>query len=97
VVRVFPVWPAARDASFRRLRAKGAFLLSATLKGGHVAAELTSEKGSAATVAGAWTKPAVQEIDVGGAVVGPVSATNSNGVVKFATLAGHSYRITDGP
>jgi hypothetical protein len=48
-------------------------------------------------VAGAWTKPAVQEIDVGGAVVGPVSATNSNGVVKFATLAGHSYRITDGP
>jgi hypothetical protein len=89
--------PADERARVSRLRAKGAFVVSDAIRGGHVTAQLTSEKGSGAAVTGGWTKPAVQEIDGNGAVVGPVSFTNTGGLVKFATTIGHTYRISEAP
>lgn len=46
VLRFFPNWNLSHDASFGTLRADGAFLVSAELKGGVFKAEILSEKGS---------------------------------------------------
>ena len=55
VLRLFPVWPKDRDASFGNLRAYGAFLVSSTFRSGRVH-ELTilSEKGRDCTLANPW-------------------------------------------
>jgi hypothetical protein len=55
VLRFFPAWPTDKDASFNRLRAYGAFLVSAQLKGGVVSGvRITSEKGRDCTMANPW-------------------------------------------
>lgn len=46
-IRLFPNWPAGKDAEFHNLRAAGAFLVSATLENGKVSGiRITSEAGS---------------------------------------------------
>ena len=47
VLRFFPVWPRDKDAQFTRLRARGAFLVTARLKNGVVeGVTITSTKGT---------------------------------------------------
>jgi len=46
---------------------------------------------------GLWKKAQVQEIDQTGAVLGPVPSTSTGGLIKFATTAGHTYRISEAP
>lgn len=50
ILRLFPDWNRTRDASFVRLRADGAFLVSAELQNGSIHAEVFSEKGEPLTV-----------------------------------------------
>jgi hypothetical protein len=46
-IRLFPNWPADKDAEFHNLRAAGAFLVSASLENGKVTRiEITSEAGA---------------------------------------------------
>ena len=45
IIRLFPCWNRDDDASFRYLRAYGAFLVSAKIKNGVISAEILSEKG----------------------------------------------------
>lgn len=55
VVRIFPVWPRDKDASFYRLRAYGAFLVSAMLEQNYVKViRVESEKGMELTIALPW-------------------------------------------
>jgi hypothetical protein len=55
VLRVFPDWPLDRDASFRTLRAKGAFLVSSQLRGKRVRSiEIASEAGGTLMIASPW-------------------------------------------
>lgn len=55
VVRVFPVWPKDKDASFSTLRVHRAFLISSELKDGPVQfLEITSEKGRDCTIVNPW-------------------------------------------
>ncbi|MEI7899490.1 MAG: glycoside hydrolase family 95-like protein [bacterium] len=55
VLRLFPVWPKEKDARFANLRAWGAFLVSAELKGGKVRyVDITSEQGRTCTVLNPW-------------------------------------------
>ncbi len=55
VLRLFPVWPPDRDAHFGNLRAVGAFLVSAELKGGKVGpVKIVSEQGRDCTVVNPW-------------------------------------------
>jgi hypothetical protein len=96
-VRVFPVWSTAKDAYFKRLRAKGAFLVSSQMTGGQVTyVDVTSEKGSTLTFQSPWSAgtPTVAEIGAGGAVLGPAPFTASGGVITVPTAAGHTYRIS---
>lgn len=61
VLRVFPDWPLDNDASFVRLRAKGAFLVSSSLAGGRVAdIYIVSEKGGPLTVKSPWSDGSVR-------------------------------------
>lgn len=56
VLRFFPCWPRDQDARFGSLRAVGAFLVSAELKGGVVTGvKIVSEKGRDCTVLNPWT------------------------------------------
>ena len=55
VLRLFPVWPKDKDARFRNLRAWGAFLVSAELKGGTVQyVSIRSEMGRKCTIQNPW-------------------------------------------
>ncbi|MDF2937401.1 MAG: hypothetical protein K0Q90_2774 [Paenibacillaceae bacterium] len=55
VVRLFPVWPNGRTASFSRLRAEGAFVISAGLAAGGVEyAVIDSEQGGTCIIANPW-------------------------------------------
>lgn len=55
VIRLFPCWPKNLDARFGTLRARGAFLVSAELKGGEVRnVRILSEKARDLTVQNPW-------------------------------------------
>jgi hypothetical protein len=55
VLRFFPCWPKSLDARFGTLRAVGAFLVSAQLKGGEISGvSIVSEKGRDCAVANPW-------------------------------------------
>jgi len=61
VIRLFPVWPRERDAAFEKLRCRGAFLVSAAIKGGVIGqVRIHSEKGSDCTVENPWLGQRVQ-------------------------------------
>ncbi len=56
-IRLFPNWPAEKNAEFHNLRAAGAFLVSATLENGKVKeVEITSEAGSRLKILLPWEK-----------------------------------------
>jgi len=55
VVRIFPDWPITMDASFTRLRTKGAFLISSGQQHGRVNyVDVTSEKGGDLVIQNPW-------------------------------------------
>ncbi len=61
VIRLFPVWPKEQDAAFVRIRCWGAFLVSASLRGGVVQdVTIVSEKGRDCTVVNPWASDCVQ-------------------------------------
>jgi alpha-L-fucosidase 2 len=63
-IRLFPNWPAEKDAEFHNLRAAGAFLVSATLEKGKVKGiEIISEAGSKLKIFLPWKS--------GGTVINP--------------------------
>ena len=66
VFRFFPGWPKDQDARFVRLRAHGAFLVSADFKGGIVSGvEITSEKGTDCAIVNPWPGKKVQVMRAG--------------------------------
>jgi hypothetical protein len=100
ILRVFPVWPKTKDAYFRRLRAKGAFVVSSDFKAGQVTGvTITSERGGVVNLVDPWRAgaPSVHQVDGAGNVLGQVSATTQGGVVSFSTTAGATYTIASGP
>jgi hypothetical protein len=63
VIRLFPVWPKEKDATFANLRCWGAFLVSGALKDGLVQdVAILSEKGRDCTVVNPWAPEAMQLI-----------------------------------
>jgi len=90
-------WPTSKNASFTRLRAKGAFVVSAALSGGKVSpVTLSSEVGGTVKIKNPWSSGTltVNQLDADGNPTGPVPFTNSGGVISFATIAGTSYQVT---
>ncbi|WP_262698811.1 MULTISPECIES: glycosyl hydrolase family 95 catalytic domain-containing protein [Streptomyces] len=92
VTRVFPAWPEGRDAKFVRLRAKGAFTVSAERKAGGVRyVDVTSEKGNRFALATPWRGDRGTVVDDHGR---RVAHTTRDGVVSFRTAPGRTYRLT---
>jgi hypothetical protein len=63
VIRLFPCWPKDMDARFGTLRAAGAFLVSAELKGGVISGvKIFSERGRDCSVINPWPDRKVQVV-----------------------------------
>ncbi|HET9101276.1 MAG TPA: hypothetical protein VFN62_12845, partial [Acidobacteriaceae bacterium] len=89
VLRVFPDWPKARDASFVRLRAKGAFLVSSEQKAGRVQwIDVKSEKGGPLSIENPWTANSIHCIGCTRKLV-----QSKQGRITLLTRAGGFYRI----
>ncbi len=92
IVRVFPVWPRGKDASFHQIRVEGAFLVSGEQKGGAVTSlTLVSEKGRDLTLQNPWKGKKVEITD-------PVAGkrTVDGDFIKMKTEAGQTYRFAMG-
>jgi ligand-binding sensor domain-containing protein len=87
VIRLFPCWPADQDANFGTLRAVGAFLISAELKGGHISGvKISSEKGADCIVMTPWPGGNVRIIRNGKqaeTITVPTSTTTANKSNRF--------------
>ena len=91
VLRIFPYWPKAVDASFTTFRAEGAFLVSATWANGAVqSAEIVSERGAPCRLYSPFEGGLKVETADGKAVEVPAP---EEGIYRFETAAGGRYRL----
>lgn len=89
IVRVFPVWPHDKDASFHQIRVEGAFLVSAELKNGEVTfLTLFSEKGRDLTLQNPWRERRVKVKDN---TSGDIIAEGE--YIRMKTVAGGTYQF----
>jgi hypothetical protein len=90
ILRVFPDWPSSMDASFTRLRAKGAFLVSSEQRGGTVTSiEVVSEQGGPLTIQSPWEAQGVRVNDAH-----TVLQPNSRGEITLNTKRSFHYSLT---
>lgn len=89
IIRLFPVWDRNRDAAFTTLRAYGAFLVSASVRGGKLGpVTVFSEKG----------RPCALQVPGAGKLTvrngnREIPVSEENGVFRFDTRPGESYNI----
>ncbi len=89
IIRLFPVWPRARDAAFHTLRAYGAFLVSARLSGGLVKdVTIYSEKGRPCVVENPWPGRQISLVRAGQPV-----QTLAGEQLRFQTAPGDSIEL----
>lgn len=90
ILRIFPVWVPGVGASFKNLRAYGAFTVSASITADHVDyVQIESEKGRELTMDLPWERTMVR---INGAEQGEVSGRRA----VFQTQAGDVLYFTDG-
>jgi hypothetical protein len=89
VIRLFPNWPAGKDARYDKLRAYGAFLVSAELKGGTIQnVRIVSERGQPCTLRNPWPGKKVQLVRNG-----KLTEELAGDLVKFATGVGEMFEL----
>ena len=88
-IRVFPVWPRERPASFGRLRAPGAFLISGEIREGEIRpVEIESERGRTCRLVNPWPgRPVVLKTAGGG------EQRLSGDLLEWPTRAGERYTL----
>jgi hypothetical protein len=92
-IRVFPVWVKGKDASFRNLRAYGAFLVSSEYKDDLVThVDITSEAGGTCTVANPWPEKACEVVSLSGGRAEKVEFRRVGNAIVFDTQKGCQYR-----
>lgn len=88
-ILLFPNWDKSKDASFRSLRARGAFLVGASLSGGVVRrVTLHSEKGGICKVRNPWGN---REVYISGQ---QGKKKVSGRTLEFKTVSGSNYVLT---
>lgn len=91
VIRLFPNTRNIGRARFHRLRAVGAFLISASWDGKQVGdVQIYSEKGATARVVNPWPGTPVRVVTQQGRVV---ETKERKGVIEFATQPGETYYL----
>jgi alpha-L-fucosidase 2 len=89
MIRVFPAWPAEKNARYENLRTYGAFLVSSEKTGGKVKyVRLTSEKGRPCTLENPWGN-----VDVLLERNGKKAELISGEMLRFATSANEKIMI----
>jgi hypothetical protein len=87
VLRIFPDWPRSRDASFTRLRAKGAFLISSRQTDGAIPeVEIYSEHGGPVTMQSPWGDRSFR-------INYRLQKPDEQGRIHWITTAGKTYRL----
>jgi hypothetical protein len=88
MVRLFPVWPRNRDASFHQIRVEGAFLVSAKLKGGEIdGVTVFSEQGRELHLLNPWEGCGIK-------VKGPDGERSYEGMrIRIDTEKGATYSL----
>lgn len=90
ILRIFPCWPLEMKASFRDLRAKGAFLVSASCEGGTLQeAHILSEKGGLLRILSPWPQISV----FCDTLNRPVEAIVRDNILHLDTESGYSYTL----
>lgn len=91
IVRIFPVWPREKDASFHQIRVEGAFLVSAELKNKEVTSlTIVSEQGRPLTLLNPWKQKKVRmEVRKSGQLLDEKELEDD--VFHLETLPGTSY------
>ena len=96
VLRLFPNTTNLGKATFRDLRAAGAFLVSATWDGKAVTeVRLKSERGAPAHIVSPWGKASVEVQALSARTA--VRYTQQDGLLEFPTKAGESYAVLVAP
>ncbi|MEV4139423.1 hypothetical protein AB0J72_45585 [Dactylosporangium sp. NPDC049742] len=91
IIRLFPVWPAGKDAGFVNLREKNAVLVSSRLQGGRVQyVDFTTQVDGQVRFQNPWPGQSITVTRVGG---GAVSSSESGGVVTFTGAAGATFTV----
>jgi len=91
VIHVFPCWPPEKPARFVNLRAKGAFLVSASSEGGTIReATIHSECGNPAAVRSPWPSTDILCTTTGETVEPQIDGP----ILRFETDPGSHYRLT---
>lgn len=89
VLYLFPCWLPS-PASFTRLRAKGAFIVSASYDGREVQTlQIGSEHGGRCRMQNPWPGREMRVTDKGRSV----SVEYEDGICSFVTRAGHTYKV----
>ncbi|EGB93929.1 putative F5/8 type C domain protein [Clostridium sp. D5] len=102
MTKIFPNWYADKDATFSGLRAKGAFIVSASYDGAAQEAKdvvITSEKGETMTLVTPWAEGATVRDSAGNVVkteAGTVPNWEDEKTITFATAAGETYTVEKG-
>jgi hypothetical protein len=93
VLRVFPDWPATMDASFTRLRAKGAFLISSEQHSGKVLSiDVASEQGGTLVIQSPWGSRAVYA-SCATKSNRTILQPDANGRITLPTASGSHYHL----
>lgn len=96
IIKVFPNWTGA-DASFTRLRERGAFLLSSSMTGGQVDyIEITSEKGEPVKLVNPWDNAIVRVTDQSGQEIDYKKGSTVNtgeSTIEFESTENSVYTI----
>lgn len=93
-LRFFPVWPAEQAARFGRLRARGAFLVSAALRDGAVEKiKIESEQGRDCAILNPWPGRNVTVSETVDGKTTPVAVVQEGSRFTFDTRPGGKYTI----
>lgn len=94
IVRLFPNWDTDVDASFSTLRARGAFLVSASLTAGKVdTITVHSEKGNTFSIHNPWPSSTAITVTASDGTVKNLKTT-SDTPIQFPTTPATTYTIT---
>lgn len=97
VLKVFDVWPESRDASFERLRVRGAFVVSGELKDGEVSqVEILSEHGGKCRMESCWDGYSIVVETVSNDRAKAVKVSHESDVYEWDTVRGGVYKVTVG-
>jgi alpha-L-fucosidase 2 len=96
VLRIFPNWNHRRNASFNKLRAYGAFLVSSRLDNRQVEyVKIVSEKGRPCVMENPWGQQAIKIVEADNGSEVQYKAEGER--ISFNTAAGKTYLLRPGP